>query len=379
MKNKKPEYILKMGFVAIGIVMVVAIIIGSWVWNLVFSPDNFDPNKWATRAIFNNALALVMMVLGFIAIDETLKSKEDGKYNTRRNFFNELVKALIDTGRIVFFDQFISWYAEKQVREKKIKHLTKHGMARMEAEVIVDYAIESDIPIISGLKAGDKPTGKIGEDIVRKIKDGKEVLIPAIRDTLAAYVEEVLNGSVTVEAETAAYYTTADRNKGANLESLEIAPATDRERVKSLRNSFIAKAISGVIYITIASLLVTEINEGAGTAEALWNFIFRIGAATFGFVSGGFAGSTNVHFLYKWLGDKIRVINEYNKYTDLKEFIPKSYQETFQDRIDKVHKKEEEALANVVTPDVVEPQEIPLIEQENGGENTTLFATQNNE
>lgn len=355
MKNKKPEYILKMGFVAIGVLMVIFIIIGSWVWNLVFSPNNFDPNKWATRAIFNNALALVMMVLGFIAIDETLKAREEGKYNKRREHFNSLVKTLVEVGRIVFFDQFISWYAEKQVREKKIKHLTKHGMSRMEAEIIVDYAIETDIPIISGLKEGEKPTGKVGEDIVRKLKDGTEILIPAIRDTLAFYVEEVLNGSVTVEAETAAYYTTADRNKSANLESLEIAPATDRERVKAMRRSFIAKGISGLVYITLASLLVTEINEGVGTSEALWNFIFRIGSATFGFISGGFAGSTNVNFMYKWLGDKIRVINEYNKYYDLKEFVPKSYQETYQERIKEAHKKEEEEAAKVIVPEVIDP------------------------
>ena len=341
MKNKKPEYVLKMGFVAIGVLMVIAIIIGSWVWNLVFSPSNFDINKWATRAIFNNALALIMMVLGFIAVDETLRAKENGKYNARRNLFNDLVTALVETGRIVFFDQFVSWYAEKQVREKKIKHLTKHGMSRMEAEIIVDYAIESDIPKITGLKAGEKPTGKIGEDVVRKDKNGKEILIPAIKDTLAFYVEEVLNGSVTVEAETAAYYTTADKNKGSNLESLEVAPATDRERVKSMRRSFIAKGISGIVYITLASLLVTEINEGAGTSEALWNFMFRVGSATFGFASGGFAGSTNVNFLYKWLGDKIRVINEYNKYYDLGEFVPKSYQETYKQRIEEAHKREE--------------------------------------
>ena len=124
-----------------------------------------------------------------------------------------------------------------------------------------------------------------------------------------------------------------------------------------MRRSFIAKGISGVIYITLASLLVTEINEGVGTAEALWNFVFRIGSATFGFVSGGFAGSTNVNFLYKWLGDKIRVINEYNKYYDLKEFVPKSYQETYKERIEQVHRKEEEEAAKVVVPEVIDPSD----------------------
>lgn len=344
MKSNKQDYMLKMGFVLIGVMVVLGIIIGSWVWDLVFDPSSFDVNKWATRAIFNNALSLAMMVLGFVAINESLKSKEDGKYMLRRDKFRDLVMELVSSGRIVFFDQFISWYADKQVREKKIKHLTKRGLPRMEAETIVDYATVSDIPVISGIKPGEKPKGETGKDIVRKDKDGNDILIPAINDTLAAYVDEVLRGEITVEAETAAYYTTADRNKEANLESLEIPKATDKDRVSSMRKSFISKGLAAIVYITIISMLVADLNGDAGTAEALWNFMLRIAAATTGFLSGGFSGSTNASYLYKWLGDKIRVINEYNKYTDLGEFKPKTYAETYAGRIEEAKKAEAKLL-----------------------------------
>ena len=336
--KRDQEYLLKMGFVLIGVFVVLGIIIGSWVWNLVFDPSAFDVNKWAVDAIFNNALSLAMMVLGFIAINETLKTKENGKYQKRREQFRDMVNGLIESGRIVFFDQFVSWYTEKQVREKKIKHLTKMGMPRMEAEVIVDHAIPSDIPIISGLNPGDKPRGEMGKDIVRKIGDGKEVLIPAIKDTLAAYVDEVLNGVVTVEAETAAYYTTEDKNRDANLESLEMARATDRDRSRSMVSSFVAKILTVIVYVTIISMLVADLNGDATTAEALWNFFKRIFSATAGFLSGGFSGATNVKYLFKWLGDKMRVISEYNKYSDLGEFRPKTYSETYSQRIEEAKK-----------------------------------------
>ena len=360
-KNHDSEYILKMGFVVIGVIVVLAIIVASWIWNLIFDPEHFDVNKWATRAIFNGSISLAMMVLGFIAIGESLKAKETGKYQERRSVFNELVNDIYDTDKIVYFDPFISWYAERQVHEKRIRYLTKHGMPRMDAEIIIDYASFDDLEKISGLKPGEKPTGKFGEDLVKKDKDGNDVLIPAIRDTLVAYVEEVLSGIITVEVEDASYYLTADKNKKADLTSLERAQATENERIKSLRISFISKIVIGLVYVTLFALLAVDLNQGMGEAEAIWNLILRIGSATLGFVGGGFTGSSNTRFVYKWLGDKMRVLREYNKFLDSGEYKPKTYAETVKERIEVAKKREEDEKKAVVTPELVpeEPKVMP--------------------
>ncbi len=359
--GRDSEYILKMGFVVIGVIVVLAIIVASWVWNLVFDPEHFDVNKWATRAIFNGSISLAMMVLGFIAIGESLKVKITGKYQERRHAFNDLVNDIYDTNKIVFFDQFISWYAERQVREKRIRYLTKHGMPRMDAEVIIDHASFDDLWKISGLKPGEKPTGKFGEDIIKLDKNGNEVLIPAIRDTLVSYVEEVLNGTIMVDAEDASDYLTADKNKKPDLTSLERAKATERERVKSLRMSFVSKIVAGLVYLTLFALLAVDLNQGMDEAEAIWNLILRIGSATLGFVGGGFTGSSNTQFIYKWLGDKMRVLKEYNKFLDTGEFKPKSYAETVKERIEAVKRRSEEERKAVVTPEVApdEPKKLP--------------------
>lgn len=347
-KKRNPEYLLKMGFVALGLIVVVAIIIGSWVWNIIFDADNFNLSSWAESILFNGSISLATMVLGFIAINEQLKSKESGKYQKRKENFNDLVNGLYETNRIVFFDQFLSWYAERQVREKKIKHLTTNGMPRMDAEIIVDYACINDISTISGLKEGEKPQGNYGQDLVRKIGEDKEILIPAIRDNLAVYVEEVLNGTISVQVEDSSYYCTDTKNRDSNLTSLERAQATEKDRTRSLRTSFISKVVIGVVYVSIISLLVVDLNGEASSSEAIWKFVVRIASATLGFITGGMTGATNCSYLYKWLGDKMRVLNEYNKYYDTKEFIPRTYEETSKERIAKIHKAEEEAINNVV-------------------------------
>ena len=174
-------------------------------------------------------------------------------------------------------------------------------MPYMDAEVIVDHATAGDIEKISGLKKGVKPTGTMGEDVVKTLKDGTEILIPAIKDTMAAYVEEVLIGVITVEPETASYYTSADKNNKGNLTSLERPQQTEIERVKSMKRSFISKIIIGLGYTTLLALLAVDLSKGVGTAEAIWNLLYRIASATIGFAAGGFTGATNVRFLYKWL------------------------------------------------------------------------------
>lgn len=376
--NKNPDFVMKMAFVCIGILVILAMIFGSWVWNLMFSPENFDLNKWANRAVFNGSISLGMMVLGFIAIDETLKANEEGKYQTLIDAFNDLVEDLFTSSRIVYFDLFVPWLADRQLREKKIRYLTMHGMGRLEAEAIVDYAKIEDIEIITGLKPKEKMTFKTfalsltrkgkeeeekkeaaeGHDIVRKTRDGKDVLIPAIKGCWAGYVEDVLTGKISITVEDASYYLTASRDRKSNQTSLERSIATDKERVRSLKVAFASKVFAGLVYTALFSLLIVDLNQGATTAEALWNLILRLGSATLGFIAGGFSGSTNVRFLNKWIKEKMMVVREYNKYVDGGEFKLQSFNDTKDSRIKAVIDKEK-------TIEKTKPQE-PITEP-NGG------------
>lgn len=347
--GKKREYLTKMSFVGIGVFVVIAIIVGSYFWNLIFNPDQFDVNVWANKAIYGGCIALVMMVLGFIALSESYKAKENGEYQKRIDTFQDMVDDLFKSIKLIYFDQYLTWLAARQVRNKKIKYLTKHGLPYVEAEVIVDYATERDIPVITGLKKGETPKGEIGEDVVKTVK-GVEVLIPAIKDNLACYVEEVLNGTVTVEVETAAYYTSVDKNKDGQLESLERPMATERERKKSMIKSFIAKGLSLIGMVTLAALLFVDKSSGVGTGEAQQIMWFRIFAAIGGFVAGGFAGYLDGKFLFKSLGQKIRILLEYNQFFDSGEFKPVTYQESAKKRIEDYKKKQQESIAQVIDP-----------------------------
>lgn len=349
-RNRNPEFIMKMAFVAIGVIVVLAFILGSFFWNLMFDPENFDVNKWANRAVFNGSISLAMMVLGFIAIDSAMTSKEEGVYLKLVYTFNDLVEKLYEDNTIIYFDQFIPWLADIQLREKKIRHLTKRGMGRMEAEAIVDFAKVEDIEVISGVKPGEKSEDgqAYGQDVVRTLKDGKEILIPAIKASWAPYVEDVLTDRITLNVEDASYYLTAGKNKDANLTTLERAQATERERVKAIRFSFVSKILIGLVYTAVFSLLVVDLNSEMGTSEALWNLMLRLGSATIGFLSGGFAGNTNVRFVCKWVKEKMKVIRDYNKYLETKQFAPKSYTETMKERIEAA-KKERENVTFPVT------------------------------
>ena len=121
-----------------------------------------------------------------------------------------------------------------------------------------------------------------------------------------------------------------------------------------------------MLYVSLFALLAKEINEGLGEAEAIWNLILRLASATLGFVGGGFTGFSNTQFVYKWLGDKMRVLKEYNQYLDTKQYRPKTYEETVKERIEAVKKKEESDKASVIIPECL--TQIPLQEDAQSGE-----------
>lgn len=363
-EGKEQEYVVKMAFVFLGLFFILLLIIGDYFWHLIFDPSQFNATKWGNRAIFNGSISLACMVLGFIALLESYKAKEKGKYQLRVQQFKEKVNEIYETVKILYFDQFITWYAERQLKNKKIKHLTSHAIPRLEAEIIIKYATERDIETLSGLRKGEEPKGEYGEDIVREV-DGKEILIPAILDTQACYVEEVLNGSICVNAETASYYMSVGKNRKGNLESLERPMATEDDRVKSMKISFISKVIISLIYTTIFALLFVDLNSDTGTAEALWNALLRILSATFGFITGGLTGLTDGKFQYKEIGEKMRIIIEYSQFFDNGEFVPTTYEETAQKRIEEYHKRKAERLAEVVEDKKEEEKTEPLQLEDN--------------
>ena len=368
-KKKEVDYLVKMSFAGIGAGVVLAIIIASWVWNLIFDPSQFNVTKWLNRTIFNNAISLAMMVVGFVAVHESLKAKEDGKYQKRIGAFLDVVKEIYESVLIVYFDQFINWYSVKQLRNKKIRHLTSQGMARIDAELVVDYASLDEIETLTGLVKGQQPTGKKGKDILKTVRDEdgneKEVLVPAFEDVYAAYVEEVLSGKIKINVETPAYYLSIDKNKEGNLESLEQPQAVEKERVKAVRRSFISKIIIGVGYLTLMALLVVDYNSDMTSSEAVWEFIFRIASATAGLIGGAFSAVLSINVFIKYIGKKKNVLKEYKQNYEYKEFVPKTRDEIVEEKIKEAKRAREEAIASVVDPVVDTGTSLIPLKEEN--------------
>ena len=204
---------------------------------------------------------------------------------------------------------------------------------------------------------------------IEKNLDGKDVLIPAIKDTDAPYVEEALNGFISIEQETAAYYTTAGKNRDRNLSILEMPMATERDRVHSLRLSFISKGITGLIYVTLACLLVVENSTGAGTSEGNWTLLLRFGAFTLGIILGGFLAFLNMKYERKELGEKMRVMDNYDQYLLSGEFVPVTYSDTAKKRIQACKEKMEKAKAEIVDAPI-KIDDVPRLEHKE--DNTIL-------
>ena len=323
------EYVFKITAVLAGVIMVFGVIIGSYFWNLVFDPSNFDLKLWLQNTIFIIIISLVMMVLGFIDMDATVKSMKRSNYNRDRAAFNEDVGSIYEDDTIVFFDQFIPWLAERQLRQKKIRYLTAHGISTADAENLIDYATEDDLPIISGIKPGEEPTDAKGKPIVREItlngKNGepmtKKVVVPAIKGKCAAYVQDMLSGAVTIDVEDPSYYLTDSKTKELGKTSLESSKGTEKERRKYVVRQFITKALF-VLVVSLITTLLAPSNHGGGDSGADATLAFRLVSAFGGFASGSLAGLINVTYTTRWINDKHKVVNDFIKFLKTGVFKP---------------------------------------------------------
>lgn len=323
------EYVFKITAVLAGVIIVFGVIIGSYFWNLVFDPSNFDLKSWLQNTIFIIIISLVMMVLGFIDMDATVKSMKRSNYNRDRAAFNEDVGSIYEDDTIVFFDQFIPWLAERQLRQKKIRYLTAHGISTADAENLIDYATEDDLPIISGIKPGEEPTDAKGKPIVREItlngKNGepitKKVVVPAIKGKCAAYVQDMLSGAVTIDVEDPSYYLTDSKTKELGKTSLESSKGTEKERRKYVVRQFITKALF-VLVVSLITTLLAPSNQGGGDSGADATLAFRLVSAFGGFASGSLAGLINVTYTTRWINDKHKVVNDFIKFFKTGVFKP---------------------------------------------------------
>lgn len=370
-ERKSIDYYFKIMVVAVGVVIVFAIILGSYLWNLIFNPEGFVLRTWLERVIFNTIIALTMMVLGFIDLDTTLRSSKKSEYFRDRGSFNEDVGSIYENDSVVYFDQFIPWHAERQLRRKKINYLTARGITTADAENLIDYASEEDLPIISGIRPNEQPTDKKGEDLVKKVKkrldDGSiveiEVVIPAIKGTNAAYVQDMLSGSVKIDVEDPSYYLTDSKTKDPGKTTLERAQSTENERRKYLRRQFVTKGLSMAVFSLIFSLLAPADSE-ISDAERAWVLIQRLAAAIGGFGSGALAGVINVSYVTRWINDKHKVVTDFIKFYGTKIFVPKTREQLDQAKIAEFRKKE----AETITPEVVQPNDPPMLAQIEGAE-----------
>jgi len=372
-KDKKSlEFYFKMTVVFGGIVIVFAIILGSYLWNLIFNPEGFVLRVWLEKLIFCLILAYIMMVLGFIDLDSTLRASKKSDYSRDRASFNEDVGNIYEDDSVVYFDQFIPWDAERQLRQKKIRYLAARGIKTADAENLIDYANEEDLPTISGIKPGEKPTDKMGEDLVKTIKikndEGetvsKEIVVPRIKGTNAAYVQDMLSGNVSIDIEDPSYYLTDSKTKDSNKTNLERAQATEHERRKYIKKQFITKGLSMIVISLVFTLLTPDSNSALSGEERAWILVLRISSAIGGFGGGALAGVMNVAYVTRWINDKHKVVVDFIKYLKSGMFKPLSREELEKAKIDQFRKKkEEEAKAEQAARDaVIQPEVVPLLE-----------------
>lgn len=325
----------------------ISILIMTWI-PFIFDIRNLNVQKWITTSLINVGISIASIVLGEILGDEKQREKVGGMFQLALTRFDETLKRLKSSGMYLYFSQFFIWFKAKELKNMKESFLVDHNVDQLQAHFIVEYAELEDL---DRMKASSFK--KIDE------KTGKEIPFKKITEEQYELMKFVFSTEFVMETYDYTYYLSAN-NDGTAKSILLRAKALDK---KDKSNKTFRRVFKISLYIFISFLMgMAAIQEmtAEGVKEAAMNTNTRLIAFVSGLLSGFLTAVISVKIAAEKLNDKSDIQDIAMESYQNKDFVPKTYEELVEEAIEEEEKEKEEALKNIVTPEVVEG-ETPLM------------------
>ena len=288
---------------------------------VVFDLENLDVQRWATNSLINSGIMIVSIVLGEITGTDKLKEKVGGLYQASLKHFNDMLDKLSERLLIVYFSQFYTWYKARELQNKKIDYLVKHGFDHQVAMRIVMFVEKNDLE-------------KMLEGNLVKIdkKTKKEIKFRRIHQDEYETLSEIYSTDFVLDSpkEYTYYLSAFDDNSSASI--LEKPKMLEKkERSNKLFNRTFKIVLSVFISVLWGSAAIAEI--GGGAKAVIGNLIARLSALIGGVLSGFLTSVVTVKIESEKLEDKYRVLRDMEIYYDKGEFKPKTYEEIVEEEM----------------------------------------------
>lgn len=328
-------------------ILIVAVVIMSSIWQVLFGLENFNLTRFITNICFNIAITILTMMLAMRDGELANESSRESEYYKTKESFKIVVK------KIVSRDSFRQFCDVLFFRERN------------------DYIMTQ----LAEVNIYDDEYLKVNNEDFETLKNEPKICVVG-HDSNGNEITKPLDNISEVQYEALAYY----REGNFKFEKLEYTFFTS----KSSRNSYRYQAnlqqkqrnvkIWSIVYKVCAVIIIgtifsfAMINRNTGDANYIRQSIFDTISRLLTMASAMFMGYTiandeakeNVEALLF----KIDIINQYEDERSTGAFVPKDIDKQVLDKINAIEKQrkedeekrikeQQEAIANVITPEVV--------------------------
>lgn len=327
---------LSLAMLGIGLFIVIVLSIAQF----AFDFEHFNFTKWLSNSMLLTGILMIFMLIGE-TFKNTIMERPNGRYQV---FLKKYRMARENVNNIEnYFDDYLIDYREKELEKKKINILINNGIRQA------------------------KDLVKLSEDEVRElIKEPKifnNIKYLRLKEEEALKIIEVLNHT-KLGFTNSAYYL----NERANFKTTsdQDIPELIYKKKKAYRiGTRFGRIIMGLSFsFLFAALTANEFMNGDDWT-AWYNLFSRIFSAISG-LSTGYTIAYGINgFEVEELEVKINFLNRYRLDFDNKVYVPKSFEEKFNEQLEQAQKEKEEAVKNVVEPaEIIKPNDPLQLEQQ---------------
>lgn len=346
MHEKFKKIDLKKWLKILVIVIGAGLIVFMTITNLGFKEEvNFL--DWFANVMILIGIAIFGLLMGESTGYDRQIAKSDGLYQTTLKKLNKFLDELQPL--FIFFTQFYRWYLPIELEAKKIDFLISNGLTPTKAENIVKYCTYSDF---FNLKNG-----------VIEVEDenGKKIHIRKLEEYEIEPVEYVLKGNLRIDAPAPAYYMTAF-GRADSRRLLEKGKKYEKDIALNKKYNRIIKISSSVVIAIIWGFVTVKEFMSGDDMQAWMNLVCRVLMLLTSLLSGWLSSVLTVKLESQILENKYDVLCVFQNGYKKKLFIIKSDEELGQEEYDKQLREQQEAVENVVDPEIT----TPLLENKEG-------------
>lgn len=288
---------------------------------VVFDLENLDVQQWLTNSLINVGIMIVAIILGEITGNDKLKEKVGSLFQIALKKYNDMLEKLIESGQIVFFSQFYTWYKARELKNKKIAYLVNNGFDHQAAIKLISFVNREDLETM------------LHKNLIKiDPKSKKEIKFKIIYQDEYNVLAQVLSTTFQLEdPKEYTYYLSAfnDNSSASILEKPKIVEKKERSNLIFNRTFKIATSI--FISVLWGSAAISEVNGGA--KAIIGNLIARLVALVGGVLSGFLTSAVTVKLESEKLEDKYKVLKDMEVHTEKGNFVPKTYEQMVEEEI----------------------------------------------